>query len=165
MKNEIKINVPEGYEIDKENSTFECIRFKKKDDIYRYKCQLFDGYYVTRAGYGQAYKLDVTSSRYEGYFLDEIFLFNTEKQAKSAVAMAKISQIMANDERFGGSITDKEWCRLNLDKYIIYRRGGNIHTCDTTDNEYYLLAFRTEEQLDLFLEENEDLVKDYLMID
>lgn len=27
---EIKITVPEGYEIDKENSTFECIKFKKK---------------------------------------------------------------------------------------------------------------------------------------
>ena len=28
---EVKIQVPEGYEIDKENSTFECIKFKKKD--------------------------------------------------------------------------------------------------------------------------------------
>lgn len=27
---EIKITVPEGYEIDKENSTFECIKFKEK---------------------------------------------------------------------------------------------------------------------------------------
>lgn len=27
---EIKITVPEGYEIDKENSTFECIKFRKK---------------------------------------------------------------------------------------------------------------------------------------
>ena len=27
---EFKIEVPEGYEIDKENSTFECIKFKKK---------------------------------------------------------------------------------------------------------------------------------------
>ena len=28
---EVEIQVPEGYEIDKENSTFECIKFKKKD--------------------------------------------------------------------------------------------------------------------------------------
>lgn len=27
---ELKVLVPEGYEIDKENSTFECIKFKKK---------------------------------------------------------------------------------------------------------------------------------------
>ena len=25
---EVKIQIPEGYEIDKENSTFECIKFK-----------------------------------------------------------------------------------------------------------------------------------------
>ena len=31
---EIKIIVPEGYEIDKENSTFECIKFKKKRLTY-----------------------------------------------------------------------------------------------------------------------------------
>lgn len=30
MEKEVKIQVPEGYVIDKENSTFECIRFKKK---------------------------------------------------------------------------------------------------------------------------------------
>lgn len=31
---EIKINIPHGYEIDSENSTFECIRFKKKPLTY-----------------------------------------------------------------------------------------------------------------------------------
>lgn len=30
MEKEVKIQVPEGYVIDKENSTFECIKFKKK---------------------------------------------------------------------------------------------------------------------------------------
>jgi hypothetical protein len=161
---EIKITVPEGYEIDKENSTFECIKLKKKDDIYRHKCQSFVGYYITRAGYGQAYKLDVTRSRYENYFLDELFLFNTEKQAKSAVAMSKISQIMANDERFGGVITDEEWPGNNT-KYTIERLGDDKIAFGTCGINYNFLAFHTKEQRDLFLEENEDLVKDYLMID
>lgn len=31
---EIKIQVPEGYEIDKENSTFECVKFKKVHEVY-----------------------------------------------------------------------------------------------------------------------------------
>lgn len=31
---EIKIQVPEGYEIDQENSTFECIKFKPKKITY-----------------------------------------------------------------------------------------------------------------------------------
>ena len=30
---EINITVPEGYEIDKENSTFECIKFKKRIQV------------------------------------------------------------------------------------------------------------------------------------
>lgn len=33
---ELKIQIPEGYEIDKENSTFECIKFKKKVLTYDY---------------------------------------------------------------------------------------------------------------------------------
>ena len=34
---EIKINIPEGYEIDKENSTFECIKFKSSKEYTTYK--------------------------------------------------------------------------------------------------------------------------------
>lgn len=48
---ELKVQVPEGYEIDKENSTFECIKFKpiKKDITYENVCKrLFkDSYYFT----------------------------------------------------------------------------------------------------------------------
>lgn len=34
METEIKIKVPEGMEIDKENSTFECIKFRPKKVTY-----------------------------------------------------------------------------------------------------------------------------------
>lgn len=52
---EIKIKVPEGYEIDKENSTFECIKFKyiKKELTYKNVAkELFGGkcYYNDRHG-------------------------------------------------------------------------------------------------------------------
>lgn len=57
---EIKIQVPEGYEIDKENSTFELIRFKpiekpiKKFITYEHVCsKIFkdgSGYYITSGG-------------------------------------------------------------------------------------------------------------------
>lgn len=46
---EIKITVPEGYEIDKANSTFECIKFKKKEISYKDICRSMtdadDGFY------------------------------------------------------------------------------------------------------------------------
>lgn len=43
---EIKINIPEGYEIDKENSTFECIKFKLVKNITYEDCckKLFPNY-------------------------------------------------------------------------------------------------------------------------
>lgn len=158
MKKEIKITPPEGYEIDKENSTFECIKFKpivKKK--WRYSNPKITGFYLGSSGV-------------EDYFFPNSEwddgnrnVFATEKQAKSAFAMAQISQIMANDERFGGIVTDEEWDEDNL-RYVIFRRGNSIaSSCNLEIHRF--LAFHTDEQRDLFLEENEDLVKDYLMID
>ena len=34
---ELKIQVPDGYEIDRENSTFECIKFKLANKYITYK--------------------------------------------------------------------------------------------------------------------------------
>jgi hypothetical protein len=89
--------------------------------------------------------------------------FASRKQANSALAMAMISQIMANDiEHFGGAITDEEWKEWKR-KYIIYRVEDNIEV-GSTCTYYNFLAFHTEAQRDLFLEKYRDLVKGYLMI-
>lgn len=157
MAKEIKITPPEGYEIDRENSTFDCIKFKPAIKRWR------DNYSKSISGYvidscsiiHKRSNITNASSNYN--------LFATEKQAKSALAMARISQIMINDERFGGPITDKEW-----------KKGIVIHTIERCKDTYAMqsrvdyypfLSFYTPKQRDLFLEENEDLVKDYLMID
>lgn len=90
-------------------------------------------------------------------------LFATEKQAKSARAMARISQIMANDvEHFGGAITDKEW-GIDEWKFVICRSWNRIFT-KAVRSDYYFLAFHTEAQRGLFLEKYRNLVEDYLMI-
>lgn len=51
---ELKIQAPEGYEIDKENSTLECIRFKptKKDITYKDICDVIlkTGYFINNRG-------------------------------------------------------------------------------------------------------------------
>lgn len=52
---EIKIDIPEGYEIDKENSTFECIKFKPSKCVtYKDVCDnIFAenyGYYISPSG-------------------------------------------------------------------------------------------------------------------
>lgn len=38
-RKEVKIQVPDGYEIDKENSTFECIKFKPINITYEDVCR------------------------------------------------------------------------------------------------------------------------------
>lgn len=86
-------------------------------------------------------------------------VFLTEKHAKSALAMAQISQLMPY---YGGEITDEEWKDGTLRKFIIIREGTSILSNWYT-NVYSFLAFHTEEQRDLFLKNNEQLVKDYLM--
>lgn len=94
---------------------------------------------------------------------DNYGLFATEKQAKSALAMAMISQIMANDiGNFGGAITDEEWGKDEW-KFVISRSWNRIFT-KAVRSDYYFLAFHTEAQRGLFLERYYDLVKDYLMI-
>lgn len=158
MEKEIKITPPEGFEIDKERSTFDCIRFKpiEKKKWRDNTDAIVKGYYIDYGG--------CINEQHNGRNRKENYgLFATEKQAKSALAMARISQIMANDERFGGVITDKEWCNGNMKKYVIIKDGERItKTCYYT--LYCLLAFHTPEQMELFFEENGDLVRDYLML-
>lgn len=155
---EFVVNIPEGYEIDKEKSTFERIIFKKiestrwRDD----EKQLISGCYIEN--YCKIINTEVPNapSNYN--------VFATEKHAKRAIAEARISQIMTNDERFGGVITDEEWAQTETIKNTITRVSDQIYR-DKCLWTYNFLAFHTEEQRDLFMEENMDLIKDYFMLD
>ena len=90
-------------------------------------------------------------------------VYATEKQAKSALAMARISQIMANDDRFGGAVNMEEWSH-GTTKYTIISCANRVaRRTDTLI--YHFLAFRSEAQRDLFMEENMDLIKDYFMLE
>ena len=66
---ELKIQVPDGYEIDKENSTFELIKFKpiKKYITYKDVCNKlfknFQGYLIS--GYGQIDDFSYESDKFE----------------------------------------------------------------------------------------------------
>ena len=140
----------EGYKWNAESLTLTKIqkRWRGDDD----ENAIVSGYFIDR---------DSRIVQYSGYDIpSDHNIFATEKQAKSALAMAQISQIMANDERFGGVITDEEW-NINK-KYIIIRRGNNLGI--ETRYCYEYLAFHTNEQAELFLKENEDLIKDYYML-
>lgn len=152
MEKEIKITPPEGYEIDKVNSTFECIKFKPVKR-WRDSNPIVTGYYILHYP-------DASGNYWEGIY----GVFATEKQAKSALAMAQISQIMANDPRFGGVVTNEEFEDEDIWIYSINRNKNTIQMYQGTRGIDNFLSFHTPKQRDLFLKENEDLVKDYLMI-
>lgn len=154
---ELKINIPQGYEIDKENSTFECIKFKPKgiktiEDLYE-SVKTFDGYWVSggevKCGFNHIYS-NVNKS-----------VFLTEKEAKSSLAMSQISQLMPY---YGGAITDEDWADKKMRKFVITRLCNRVFF-DANYAFYNYLAFYTEEQRDSFYKNNEQLVKDYLMLD
>lgn len=139
----------EGYKWNSDTLTLSKVeKWRDKDGTK------MNGYYISS---------DATIYSYDDGVLcrNSYNVFATEKQAKSALAMARISQIMANDERFGGVITNEEW-NYNR-KYVIIRRGNNLGI--ETRYCYEYLAFHTNEQAELFLKENEDLIKDYYMLD
>ena len=161
---ELKIEVPKGYEIDKENSTFECIKFKKKKQVdiktWRDLCEAgaisseirLSGYYISD------YYSDIYVATRIGNGSRNVFL--TEKEAISARAAAMISQLMPY---YGGAITDEEWSDKDICKHTIVRC-GEVYMLSKATLGYSFLAFHTEEQRDSFYRNNEHLVKDYLMI-
>ena len=159
--NEMVITIPEGYEIDKENSTFECIKFKKKKEINTWKdLPKLQGFYIL--GDSTINKLnedwhDVSTSD------RNINIFINKKYVKASLALAQISQLMPY---YGGEITEEEWKNVRLKKYGVLLYNSKIAT-----NIYYdtkqMIGFHTEEQLNRFLSfpENIQLVKDLYMVD
>lgn len=150
----ITINVPDGYEVQivkKEEKKEPVIRTYQ--DLIKIG-KIIKGHYITAKG-GIHYITSSTKYGTEGIAL-------SEKVAKSMLAMAMISQLMPY---YGGEITKEEWKNDNKYKYIITFYKERIITVDWIDNNYYFLAFHTKEQRDEFLKYNEQLVKDYLMID
>ena len=158
---ELRVEVPEGYEIDKENSTFECIKFRKKkeiktwDDLCKHGSSKNGGFFIR--AYGNIDPIDIDGRLSNS----ERSVFLTEKEAKSARAAAMISQLMPY---YGGAITDEEWSDSDTTKYAITRYKGQSSLA-ITFLWYPFLAFHTEEQRDSFYKNNEQLVKEYLMID
>jgi hypothetical protein len=90
-------------------------------------------------------------------------IFAKKKMARAAKAAAMISQIIANDKRFGGAITDEEWKKESVKKFVICREKDELRYV-TELRTFVLLAFHTAEQRALFLAENEDLVRRFYML-
>lgn len=150
----IVVDVPEGYSVDTENSSDKKITLKKDFTAWRCQNSLFEGKQILADG--------IASGRSTDH--DKHCLFSSVEYATAALAMARISQIIKNDSRFGGDITTEEWENFEIPKYVLENRQGKIRICKREIGRQFL-AFHTPEQCKLFLLENKDLVCAYLMTD
>ena len=161
---ELRVEVPEGYEIYKENSTFECIKFKPKGiKTWNDLCAAsLNSNEVRVSGYriwDNYSNIYVTNKLIASDYSRNVFL--TKKEAKSSLAMSQISQLMPY---YGGAITDEEWRYNCMSKFVITRSKYGVSFVESVC-WFHFLAFRTEKQRNDFYKHNTQLVKDYLMID
>jgi hypothetical protein len=87
-------------------------------------------------------------------------VFATEKQAKSALAMAQLSHLL---KAYNGD-WEPDWSSSAMPKCCICCGSNKIHY-HTYFNYYTFLAFKTAKLRDEFLKNFEGLIKQYFMID
>lgn len=147
-----KVQIPEGYEIDKENSTFEYIKYKKlKSEYPKSWAEAFVGNNVYGYWVGSSGEIRVA---------DRIALrgdkntFKYEEQAESMLAYAQLTQLMALP-CYNGDWKPK-WNNIEL-KHFIYSDGEKL-VIGNCYSYHKFLAFRSREKAEIFLELYKDLI-------
>ena len=154
---ELKIQIPEGMEIDKENSTFECIKFKPIEVKKTWEnIGQISGYVL-----GSASTISPRSNfKTKNYNKD---IAASEKVAKSMLAMAQLSQVL---KRWYKPFTESELRDPFVLKWGFDYDGEKlivVRFCPVYLNAN-LLVFRTQRAALEFLENNRELIKQYYML-
>ena len=147
---ELKIEIPDGYEIDKENSSFEKIVFKKKIEVNCWEdLRNVPGVYIAENSCIIPVPDCLILPHNKNIFLNE-------KYAKSALALAQISQLLPHYD------VNVNW-KSDKYKYCICRVRDRIEIMYWLQ-KYHVLAFNTLPEAERFLKHNEQLVKDFYML-
>ena len=144
----LKINIPKGYEIDKEKSTFEEIVFKKVEDPLAKLPKTWEEYCKRTKGYTSYYCYPIDNktnkTEFDGFYNE----FFTKERVKQYVALGKLLQL--RDYWVG------DW-KINSDIiYVIYK---NVIMA-TMPNSGFPLTFPTKEMTEEFKNCFEDLIKE-----
>jgi hypothetical protein len=142
------IEIPKGYEIDQEKSTFEKIVFKEiKKGLPKTWEELIrvEGYYLTTcSAVGTNGPADDSNRN----------LFSNQELAEAALAMAQLSQL--RDAYRQGWKPD--WQNANTKKYCIFFEDDNFRIDDWYTDEYFL-SFESQAIAQEFLENFKDLIE------
>ena len=145
----LKINIPEGYEIDKEKSTFEEIVFKKVEDPLAKLPKTWEEYYKHTKNSPSYYwnnccETGVVTSVFTGFYNE----FLTEERVKQYVALGKLLQLR--------DYWVSDW-KIDSDNiYVIYK---NVIMAAVHNNDFPL-TFPTREMAKEFKNCFEDLIKE-----
>ena len=153
---EIMVVPPEGYEIDKENSTFECIKFKPIEDklprTWEEYCKTHPvvkkEYFVT----GTSVCSNTVPNRFRDAMLDKNLLPSREL-VEAILALCQLIQLRDcyNDG------WEPDWTTGSIKYIIAPSRNRVIRYHAWVDNK--ILAFKTEEIRDQFFENFKDLIE------
>lgn len=148
MKKEIKIEVPNGYEVDKENSTFENIVFKKIKDSLPSSWEELERISGWWFGGARIYGGDEYTTNDENKNI-----FVTKEQAQASIALAQLSQLREVYRKGWvpdwSDSTKKHCIFISADKIVV--DWFNLSNC--------FLSFQDEKTRDLFLENFRDLIE------
>ena len=144
----LKINIPEGYEIDKEKSTFEEIVFKKIEDPLAKLPKTWEEYCKQTEGY-VSYFFSSPKSIIKSWFEGSYNEFITEERVKQYVALGRLLQLR------------DYWVKGYSEfRYAVYGdRLDGTAICDWRDNINHPLTFPTREMAQKFVECFKDLMK------
>ena len=108
MNKELKIDIPEGYEIDKENSTFEKIVFKKKHTYPKNWEEFCENNQETNDEYFIGWDSQVMTSRIKNkdYDLDRN-LCKTKEEAEAFLALIQLKRLWHEYvDNYSGKVDD-----------------------------------------------------------
>ena len=145
----LKINIPEGYEIDREKSTFEEIVFKKIEDPLAKLPKTWEEYCKQTEGY-ISYFFSSPNSIIKSWFEGSYNEFMTEERVRQYVTLGKLLQLR------------DYWVKGYSEfRYAVYGdRLDGTAICDWRDNINHPLTFPTREMAQKFVECFKDLMKE-----
>ena len=155
---EIKINCPEGFEVDKENSTFECIKFKPINKELPKSWEEFCEMYPRKANeacfsyYGEIGNIDITAGFKRNKLWDKSLLPSKEL----AEAMLALCQLIQLRDCYNGG-WKPDWTIIDGKYTIIILK--NTPTLDCTWSYNRILAFKTKKLRNKFFENFKDLIE------
>jgi hypothetical protein len=154
---EVKITPPEGYEVDKENSTFECIKFKPINPPLPTTWEEFCVTNPTKVG--EAYvsndsSITQVSDQQTRFPYINGNILPSKEYAEAMLALCQLIQLR-NCYNDGW---EPDWTNGNECKYIIYCTYGKI-IVGTHYISCSILSFKTKELRDTFFENFKDLIE------